>query len=578
MIIKLKKLYSNPEVFTPVIFKSGVNIVLGEKVENSETVQNKKTNGVGKSVFVEFINFCLLKDFNKSRVSLIPKDFFYEFPYIMLDLEINGLMLTISRSTENPENITIIEGKRKQIFNNLNDAKEYFNNFIQNSSKSIIVPSFREVLAPIIRNEMFGFNNIIQTDASGSSYIVANLRPHLYFFGIDLQIYKNIKDIMESISETSKVINKVKSDLGCSTKGQIDKERAKLNALTDEVDKMKDSIDAFKTMDSFEKIQDEIVKLEAKLDIFKVQRKTIKAEINKLETMPEYEDIDEQEVKMVYDYFKEGLGEKLLQSLEQVKLFKSKIDDFQKSLIKERYTELDQKLKEINSKIEKLDDLYSQKMKVIDVKGIFKDIKISFNIYDKKNEELSEKRYKLGEYDKNIKLKEAKETKRDEYLVLLRNLLDRNDKKLKDFEGTILNMHNFVMGNKEASFRLEPTKKKDVIEFNYRIKDDGSLSTNKIKVFLYDLALMFNAGTKVNHPNFLIHDNILQVDEDSLVRSLNLLDKLNAADDFQYILTINKDFLDLEEIRKNVKLNIEENTIARFTKEEQFLKRRYVEK
>jgi uncharacterized protein YydD (DUF2326 family) len=67
-MIKINRLYSEPEIFTPILFDFGVNIIMGEKSEKT----NKKI-GVGKSVCIEFINFCLLKRISDSRLNLIPK-------------------------------------------------------------------------------------------------------------------------------------------------------------------------------------------------------------------------------------------------------------------------------------------------------------------------------------------------------------------------------------------------------------------------------------------------------------------------------------------------------------------------
>ncbi|MCK4922844.1 MAG: AAA family ATPase, partial [Bacteroidales bacterium] len=66
-MIRLKKLYSIPKSFEPINFESGLNIILGEKSEG-----NNKTNGVGKTMSIEFLNFCLLKKTSDSRVTLIP--------------------------------------------------------------------------------------------------------------------------------------------------------------------------------------------------------------------------------------------------------------------------------------------------------------------------------------------------------------------------------------------------------------------------------------------------------------------------------------------------------------------------
>ena len=70
-MILLKKLYTEPEYFEPIIFDTGVNIIIGDKSDKS-----KKTNGVGKSMCIEFINFCLLKSKDSSRVMKIPENKF----------------------------------------------------------------------------------------------------------------------------------------------------------------------------------------------------------------------------------------------------------------------------------------------------------------------------------------------------------------------------------------------------------------------------------------------------------------------------------------------------------------------
>lgn len=48
--------------------------------------------------------------------------------------------------------------------------------------------------------------------------------------------------------------------------------------------------------------------------------------------------------------------------------------------------------------------------------------------------------------------------------------------------------------------------------------------------------------------------------------------------DFQYILTLNRDKIESEEQRKLIKMNIDEHQVAVFTKEKKFLRRNYQEK
>ena len=84
--MKINKLYcGDSEFFDDIEFHEGFNIILGERSDVS-----KKRNGVGKTIAIEFINFTLLKDFDKSRLSKLPKVIIKDSPLIMLDITING--------------------------------------------------------------------------------------------------------------------------------------------------------------------------------------------------------------------------------------------------------------------------------------------------------------------------------------------------------------------------------------------------------------------------------------------------------------------------------------------------------
>ena len=70
-MIRINKLYSEPEVFDPIIFNAGLNIIMGDKSESTD-----KKIGVGKTMSIEFLSYCLLKKYSDTRLSLIPKSAF----------------------------------------------------------------------------------------------------------------------------------------------------------------------------------------------------------------------------------------------------------------------------------------------------------------------------------------------------------------------------------------------------------------------------------------------------------------------------------------------------------------------
>ncbi|MCP4695530.1 MAG: DUF2326 domain-containing protein [Gammaproteobacteria bacterium] len=166
-------------------------------------------------------------------------------------------------------------------------------------------------------------------------------------------------------------------------------------------------------------------------------------------------------------------------------------------------------------------------------------------------------------------------------VVELDEQLEKNGRVIKSFGETVLKIHELIMGNKTASFNIATINKdtaKEVVNFEMRIFDDGSHGVDRTKVFIYDTALMFNEHTRQKHPGLLIHDNIFDVDQDTLVQSLNFLAKQEELyDDFQYILTLNRDKIENEERQKLIRLDIETHQRAKFTKESKFLKKDYQE-
>ncbi len=180
-MIRLKRLYSEPEVFDPIQFESGLNIILGEKSEGSN-----KTNGVGKSVCIEFINFCLLKKTNDSRVMYIPDSVLESDTKIKLDLQINNHNLTITRTKQSPQTVTIHKDGEEMVFDELDDASDYLGSlYFENYSASIPRLSFRVLLAPILRDERSEFKDIIKSYDTDKN-VPRDYRPHLFFLNLDV--------------------------------------------------------------------------------------------------------------------------------------------------------------------------------------------------------------------------------------------------------------------------------------------------------------------------------------------------------------------------------------------------------
>ena len=578
--IRLNRLYSESNIFEEISFHDGVNIILGEKYDDS-SVKGRKTNGVGKSMSIEFLDFGFLNDYEKSRIAKIPKEVFPLEENVILDLDIGDEAITIKRNRKQADQPVIIREGRTVSFDKLQDAREYLTGLIFPKLNGKKVPSFRNLFSILMRDERSAFTDIIKCHDL-TKKIPDDLSAHLFLLGFSLEAYKNTLETIKEIEAVNTVIAKDKKELTQEGKKKISDVKAELNALEDELQKLEDAIESFKTNETFDSMEADLIELEDLLDQLRKRQKALRYDYEKIRKMPKPEQIDDREIELVYNQFKSELGNAVVKSLNEVVGFKNKIEEFQRTLVNQKAKELESQLKSIAEQIRVLDDEYSEKLKVIDKKGVLKNLKVSLKIYEAKKDSISHTKFLFDQYEKNEKKKRMLNLQKTQQLMEIDSEIEQNKEIMDDFIDTILEIHESIMGNKECSFSLQTVdkaRKKTPVELTLRIYDDGSHSVDRTKVFIYDMALLFNQYTRDRHPLFLVHDNIFDVDQDTLVQCLNYIYKQEEQyQDFQYILTLNRDKIENEEQRKLIQMDIDEHQVAVFTKEKKFLGRNYQEK
>lgn len=573
-MIKINRLYSEPEIFTPISFDFGVNIIMGEKSEKT----NKKI-GVGKSVCIEFINFCLLKKISDSRLNLIPKknDEIID-SQIKLDFDFNNKKVIISRSIGKPEQVSIQIDSEQIHFDKLDDASEYLGNlYFEKYAVNTKRLSFRKLLQPIIRDERSEFKDLIKYFDTNKS-IPSDYSPHLFFLNVGLQKYTEIKSLNDDLKKKNTFYSETKKLVTNNNEIKIQDAKAHLNELESEVGKVNKAIEQLKTNESFELIQEDLVKLEAKLADLRTKQQAIKFEIKQIESFPKPESINENEIQIIFNQFKKGLGDLVEKSLDDLKEFKNKIDGFRNTIVNDRLTSLKSELSEINSIVRKLDEEYSEKISLLDNGEVLKDLKTSIRVFNEKNRELNNLRSLIQKFDESERGKKKLEAEKAVLISDLEEELYKNQETLKSFKESILSIHERIMGNREAHFEIKTTKNQSVVDFIMRTDDDGSHSTERMKVFIYDISLMLNEHTRKNHPRFLIHDNIFE-DDDSIEKSLNFLFEYNnkTPNEFQYIVTLNSDLIESASRNGKLLFDIDDLKRAAFTKDNRFLGIKYNE-
>lgn len=578
--VRLNRLYSEGDCFDEIIFHDGINLILGEKYDET-TTRGRKTNGVGKSMSIEFLDFGLLSDYEKSRVERIPEDIFPVEEYVILEMEIGGESILIKRNRKNADKPIIVRKEKEIVFDKLQDAKAYMTELIFSELSGKEVPSLRTLLSVLIRDEKSEFADILKCHDL-SKRIPDDLTTHLFMLGVSLESYKQVLKTINEIEKNAIVLNKAKNEITENGTKKMADVKAEINALESELQQLEEAMDSFKTNDAFNMMEAELIELENMLLQLRQRQKVIKREYEKIKVLPKPEQIDDAEIELVYSQFKENLGDAVVRALNEVVGFKNKVEEFQRVLVNQKARELETQLSEIAKQIRTLDDQYAEKIKVIDKKGVLKNLKTSLKIYESKRDEFSHTQFLFEQYDACDKKQKRLKLQKSQELMEIDSELENLSSELKSFMTTILNIHEAIMGNKECSFEIKTKNNgrgKTPVDISLRIFDDGSHSVDRTKVFIYDMALLFNDYTRQKHPLFLVHDNIFDVDQDTLVQCLNFAYKQEERySDFQYILTLNRDKIENEERLKLIDMDVDAHKVAVYTKKKKFLKHDYQEK
>nr|WP_298377956.1 DUF2326 domain-containing protein [uncultured Halomonas sp.] len=570
-MLQIRKLYSEPEAFDPITFEEGFNLILGETAEG-----NVKTNGVGKSMAVEFINYALLKRHSDSRISLIPEEDLSHDTAICLDFELNGHNITSRRVIKNQECPTlIIDGIRKS-YSRLSDANDHLSTLLFSDVAYDNPPSFRMIMGPLMRDEGSEFKSIINCFDTNKR-VPPNYTPHLFLLHIDPKPYSEAKRLYAEMDNISKARKKMEENITSLTNKSVSESKADLNELEDQVRKIQSDIDKLENIEGFDTVKDEIIDIENRLEDERSKQAVLKSELSKIKLFRGDNYIDGQEVADLYNQFKEGLGDLIKRELDEVTAFKQKIDNFQKSIMEDRKASIEEEIKEIEGSISSLNKLYKEKVHLLDQEGLLVSLKQTIAIHEKKFEEfsaLSSFIQKHTDYDTEHK---NKKREREREIYLLESYVNNSKEIIDSFERTILNMHSYIFGNRRSSFDIEVSKRKEILRFELRTDSDGSHSINREKVFLYDFSLLTNEETSKHHPGFLVHDNIFDVDQDTLIKSINYIgENLELLNGKQYILTINSDKFSESDL-ESLSISLYDYSRAKFTKDNKFLKMQYQE-
>ncbi len=581
-MVFLKRIYSKPDgLFDPVDFKQGINVIYGEKSETSR--HQDSLNYIGKSTFIDLINFCLLSNI-PPRLKR-AKSFLDEHS-IVLEIEIDGVGYSIERNTKKPSIIywgRTNQGKSEYQLNDLkrelcdlffkdNNYKGYYNN-----------EWFRQLLPFFIKVQQKG-KNIYKNAVNyieGMKTLEA-IQYHLFLLGIDNTLAKDNCNLTVELKRREPVVKEIESFVKETYKLQdIQDANNMVSKLERDIKRLSENINVFKLGEQYADIEKQANKITEKINeyIFRNHQDRRKIESYKKSFEQDIK-ISPSKVERIYKELNEQLGFSIKKTLQQAVDFKNNLIKSRQNFISDEIRKLESDLQQRESEINKLDGERAKLFGFLAEKEAIKDLTNAFYLLNKKKEEISQIESKLQTYNDfhreilDLKENEARLDKD------INNFIIKTQGEIGIFRTIFHALYNtlYVEQKDRAIFNIAAKLKSDA-KFDIKIDAPGIYSEGKNRgcILLYDLAVIFQAIQKGRtFPGFLIHDGIFDgIHKSHFVALMNYLEIKSSKDNFQYIFTANKEDIFMKDALNcgELTFDLKNKAIAIYTPENKLFKR-----
>ena len=555
--MRLITLSASEYTFKKVSFnQSGASFILA-KQDKPEQFDNSKTyNGVGKSLLVALIDFCL----GASTNNKITKSLHKTLPdwHFILKVKINNKDYTIIRYTDQPKYIKLNNENLTLVNFNAKLARLCFE--IPTGFQYL---SFRSLLPFFLRSSKQSYINYNEPIKVGTAY--QKLLYNTFLLGLDINFAQTKMQLKKQVDETNKLHKNIQKDpiLKQFFDGYRDSSLA-LAELDEKIKKLEEDLKNFEVADNYYSIKQEADNIKNKLD--KVQKTIQLRSINidsinqSLKIKP---DVDRNDIKKIYNESK-----LIFQVNVEKKLFE--LEKFYNDLTINRTKRLEKYKSNIINELKDLDVKFTCLKTNLDKNIQFLNAHQALEVFTKISERLAnlkQNREKLQGYDKlqhdyeqkKISLKKEMILQSEETTLYLDQARSDINKIMEYFRILVKCFYPDAL----AGITVHNNDRKNQLRYDIdaKIQSDSSDGINSVKLFCYDLTLLMQGSRHAM--KFIFHDSRLFSDIDEA--HCNELFKIvkDRFVDHQYIASINQN--QLNALSKEVKSFVQENIVQTLT-------------
>ncbi|HFJ9467882.1 DUF2326 domain-containing protein [Bacillus cereus group sp. BfR-BA-01495] len=557
--MKLSKLYcSNNNVFQPIFFNDGLNIVLAEKRDPMN--KTKSTHDLGKTLLATVIDYCLLKEVRKDYFLKKNKKLFSDLVFYLEIKLNNGEFCTIRRAVQGKNQVSLAMHNEQVFFDEnsywdfnggirkakikLNDILQF--NVLPTREYRATLPYF--LRAPQSFGNVFRTVNFIQNQDVEWKPIIAELLG----FKSEIIVEKYILDY--KISNVKEEIKQLTNNNTLNNSARYDKEFALLQVKKDMLLNKEKVIKTLNLKVPDENIMSILVEdIDKDIQQLLVDNYYKKTQLRKAKSSLMDFKVNFEAIEELYSQINIYFSSQLVKDYDDVIDFNEQLFQERNQILAEIIEESSNKIKFNENKIEELNNTKSDLMEYIRSEDSFDKLKIlEREIIDLKvGIEQIEKEINIVNDTKELEL-QNQELDIDQANVVydLKKEIYKENEILASIKKNFLGIIYSTLGE-GATIDVKLNGKKN-IEFHAEIVDlqnarqssrDKGTTYKKLMCCAFDLAVLATYY-ECSYFHFVYHDGVFDgLDSRQKNNYYEVIQKYVSEFDIQYIFSVIEDEL-----------------------------------